>query len=147
MRRGMVLLGLCLFQPGTGLAEEAAEDPLVEMVVELLNDKDPDMRALGFEQVRSGVKGKVATKRLAGLLPTLPPEAKAGLLVALGDRGDCTARPCVLAILRESTETTVRVAAIRALGRLGEADDVPLLVRTFSDGSDAERPGRLRHIG
>ena len=37
-------------------------DPLVQMVVDLVNDADRDMRALGLQQVREAVPGAPATK-------------------------------------------------------------------------------------
>ena len=43
-------------------------DELVQMIVNLLNDKDRDMRAMGFQQVREAAKGPAATKRFAALL-------------------------------------------------------------------------------
>gem|GEM_PF-3976642 len=101
-------------------AEEKGEagDELVKMVLTLLSDKDKDVRAIGFEQVRSEAKGAAATKEFADRLPKLPGDAQIGLLAALSDRGDAAARPAVLEILKTSREEPVRVAAIRAIGGL-----------------------------
>jgi HEAT repeat protein len=121
------LLGL-----GGGLrAEEAPSADLVEMIVNLLSDKDRETRALGLQQVRDEAKGAAATKQFAALLPKLPPESQAGLLDALGGRGDRAARPAVLPMVK-SEDAAVRAAAIRALGPLGEAADVPLLAHQLT---------------
>ncbi len=125
-----LLLGL-----GGGLrAAEAPGGNLVEMIVNLVGDKDRDMRALGLQQVRDEAKGPAATKQFVALLPKLPPESQAGLLDALGGRGDRAARPAVLPMLK-SEDAAVQAAAIRALGPLGEAADVPLLTPWLTVGS------------
>ena len=96
------------------------------------------MRAVGLQQVREAAKGPAATKRFAALLPKLSPEAQAGLLAALADRGDNAARPAVLDDAQEPDEP-VRAAALRALGSLGEAADVPLLVQTLAAAAEPEK--------
>ena len=80
-------------------------------------DKDKDVRALGFEQVRTGAKGEQATKLFAAQLSKMPPDAQAGLLSALAERGDSAARSAVLDLLARAATSLVRVAAISALVR------------------------------
>ncbi len=53
-------LGLGCALPAIGQSGEE----LVEAVIDLLSDKDKDVRALGLEQVRSEAKGEAATRRL-----------------------------------------------------------------------------------
>ncbi len=108
-----------------------ADDKVASLVVELLGDKDKDMRALGLQQVREEAKGTAATKQFAAALPKLAPDVQAALLSALGDRGDKAARPAVLEMVK-SSDAQVRAAAIAALGPLGETADVPLLVDKLS---------------
>jgi HEAT repeat protein len=120
-------------------AEQETGDDLVQLVVNLLQDKDKDVRALGLEQVRTEAKGQAATRTFAAQLPKLPPGAQAGLLSALADRGDTAARPAVLSLLAASRDEPVRVAAIRALGFLGEPADVRTLVQLLSAESQAEQ--------
>ena len=107
-------------------AADDAGDELVQMTIGLVSDKDRDMRAVGLQQVREGAKGPAATRRFAALLPKLTADAQAGLLDALGDRGDAAARPAAREAIK-SPEEPVRCAALRALGPLGQAADVPLL--------------------
>ena len=109
-----------------------ADDDLVKSVSDLVCDKDKDVRAVGLEQVRDEVKGAAATLRFAALLPKLAPEAQVGLLGALAERGDAAARPAVLNLLGDS-HAEVRGAAIRALGALGDKDDVPRLVKLLAE--------------
>jgi HEAT repeat protein len=119
-------------------AQQDSEDPLIQMVVDLLVDADRDMRALGFQQVREEVPGEAATKRFVALLPKLPPDGQAGLLEALGDRGDAAARPAALEMLNAPPEA-VRAAALKALGALGTAADVPVLANKAATGSKLEK--------
>jgi HEAT repeat protein len=71
-------------------------------------------------------------------LPKLSAEAQPGLLDALADRGDKAARPAVLEMLKSHDEQ-VQNAALRALGSVGEAADIPLLVRSLSAPAASEQ--------
>ena len=136
---GLFLLGLvCAVAGSSAAAQEEPNEPLIQMVIELVSGEDRDMRALGFQQVREEVPGEAATKRFAALLPKLPPDGQVGLLDALGDRRDPTARPAVLERLK-SRDEHVRAAALRALGPLGGAPDVPLLAKKAAAGSQPEK--------
>lgn len=144
MKRSRLPLGamICLAAAiglGGGLwAADDAGDELVSMIVSLVSDKDKDVRAVGLQQVREQAKGPAATKRFAALLPQLPPDAQASLLGALADRADSVARPAVLDIV-QGRDQQVRAAALRALGSLGEAADVPLLVRSLAGVAGPEK--------
>ncbi len=109
-----------------------ADDDLVKTVSDLVSDKDKDVRAVGLEQVRDEVKGPEATRRFAALLPKLSPDGQIGLLGALAERGDAAAKPAVLELFGKS-QGDVRGAAIRALGALGDKDDVPRLTKLLDD--------------
>jgi HEAT repeat protein len=128
-------------------AEAEAPDPIVELVVELLDDKDKDVRALGLEQVRTGAGGKAGTAAFAAQLPKLPPDAQVALLSALISRGDAAARPQVAGLLDADNEEAVRVAAVEALGFLGEPQDGGALLRLLSEGSDAEQAAARKALG
>ena len=119
-------------------ADDPPDDELIEMVTTLLNDTDKDIRALGFEQVRTSAKGPAATQKFAALLPTLKPEAQVGLLSALADRRDATALPAVLETLGSSSDEAVRVAALSALGWLGGPDDIKTTLSKLWQGAAAE---------
>ena len=120
-------------------ANARAQDDLIPLIVELLRDKDKDVRALAFEQVRTQAKGEAATRKFAELLPTLQPETQTGMLSALAARGDRAAIPAVRKLLADSQETPVRVAAIAAIGFLGDQADVSVLIEHLAGGKDAEQ--------
>lgn len=132
-------LAVSLLCTATSLAAAEPGAELVQLVIGLLGDGDKDVRALGLEQVRSEAKGSSATTQFAAQLGKLPPEAQVGLLSALADRGDAAARPAVLELLAGSREAPVRVAAIAALGPLGEPADIRPLVELLSSPSEAEQ--------
>ncbi len=121
------------------VSAQDGSEALIEAVVGLLSDPDADMRALAYEQVRTEAKGEAATKAFAAKLPTLSPEAQAGLIRALAIRGDQAARPAVLDLLSKSKEASVRVAAIESIGHLGGADDAQRLMQLLSGPSREER--------
>jgi len=104
-----------------------ADDDLLPAVSKFILDQDKDVRAVGLEQVRDGLKGSAATRRIVALLPQLSPDGQASLIIALGDRGDAAALPEV----QQSTQSNVpaiRAAAIRALGALGGKNEAAMLV-------------------
>ncbi len=120
---------------------QAAEpsDELVQMVVELLADKDNDVRALGFDQVRTSAPGEQATLEFAAQLRTQSPDGQIGLLSALADRGDPAARDEVLALLDSTSDEGVKTAAIAAVGALANPTDVQLLIKLVATGAAPEK--------
>jgi HEAT repeat protein len=130
---------------GAPPAADDAGDQLIDIVVNLVKDKDKDMQAIGLQQVREEVKGTAATKRFVELLPKLTPDAQARLIDSLGTRADKTARSAIVEMLK-SPEEQVRTAALRALGFLGQADDVPLMAQSLTAGGDAEKTAAKRSL-
>jgi HEAT repeat protein len=138
-RSTVCLAAACILSASPLLHADEPNAELVQLVLNLLQDPDPDVRALGFEQVRSELPGTEATRQLAASLPKLPPDAQVGLLRALAERRDAAARPAVVELLAASREQSVRVAAIAALGPLGSAAEVPALVSFLAASDPGER--------
>ena len=137
-----LLLAALLFSVGlapflTGEAR-AADDEVVDMIVELVSGSDNDMRMLAFQQIRETVPGKDATRRFVELLPKLPPDVQVKLIDALGERGDAVARPAILKMLSSKTEA-LRAMAARALSGLASPADIPVLARVAATGSKPEK--------
>jgi hypothetical protein len=124
-------------------AEKPSED-FLRQIVALIGQSDREFRAAGLEQVRTAARGTAATELFASQLPKLNPEGQAALLGALADRADPAARPAVLAIASSSQDETVRSAAIAALGRLGSAAEIPLLIKSLS-ATSAREQAAARH--
>jgi HEAT repeat protein len=139
LHRTIAVVAVALgFAVASAAAQDADED-LIQLVVNLLGENDKDLRALGLEQVRTEAKGEAATRRFAAQLPKLPADAQVGLLRALADRGDKAARPAVFDMLKTKRDESVRVAAIAALGGLGEKADLRLLLELLAEGPKAEQ--------
>ena len=144
-RWAIVAIMLLLTAGRPSPAAEDASDDLLPTVIGLLQEKDREIRALGLQQVREGLKGTAATKQLAALLPKLAPEVQAELTIALGDRADKAARPAVVELLK-GPDAAVRVAVFRALGTLGEAADVPRLVEALAGSAEAEKAAAAKTL-
>jgi HEAT repeat protein len=141
----LVVLACAVGSPPSARTADGSNNELVQLIVELVTGSDRDMRTLGFQQIREEAKGAAATKRFADLLPKLPADAQVGLLDALADRGDATARPAVLE-MHAGKEEAVRAASLRALGSLGEVGDVPLLAGKMAAGTAAESAAAERSL-
>ena len=103
-----------------------------------LTSGDPALESMGLQLVPE-VSGTGATEQLAKCLAKAPGPVQALLLGALAARGDAAARGAVQAAL-SSQDQAVRLAAINALGTLGDETSVkPLLGKTKAGGATAER--------
>ncbi len=114
-----------------------AGDRTSDAIVEVLKSGDKPMQTAAF-----GVLKNVATtdvvKAAAGELPNLAPVQQAQLLAALADCGDGVVLSAVLSAAKSDDES-VRVAALAALGVLGNATTVDLLVQTAAAERGAEQ--------
>src|SRR5579872_3680945 len=131
---------------GTLQAADAPTDEFVQMIVKLIGDSDKEFRAAGLKQVRKAAPGAKFTLVFAAQLKKLELSGQAALLSALADRGDVAAHPAVIELLASSSETSVRVAALGALGSLGGPDDLPLLFKTLSATSNAEQAAARKSL-
>ena len=110
------------------------------LLVEAIRGSDPDLRAsaIGFARAANGAE---ATRALAGLLPSLPPDAQELLVFTLGARGDSGATPAVAALVK-STDQRVQIAACDALGKIGNASSVEVLVAAAAGGGAVQPVAR-----
>jgi len=107
-----------------GLVKAEPENAL-KRVIAAYTGEDADLALVANGFVRT-LPGKEATEAFAALVGEVTPEHKAALIDALADRGDAGAHDAVAAAAT-SPDDTVKLAAIKALGRLGNASDVALL--------------------
>ena len=96
------------------------------MIAKALKGDDLQLRkgALG---IVADTKGEALTQAMLGLLAALSPERKAGLVLALGSRGDKAALDSVTKLIR-SEAVVVRDAAIKTVSKLGDAGTVRVLL-------------------
>ena len=112
-------------------AADESGDELVQMIVNLVSDKDKTCGPWDFSRSARRPRARRPRSGSPPCCRNCRPRPRPALLDALADRGDNAARPAVLEMLK-SREEAVRAAAIRALGSLGKAADVPLLVRALA---------------
>jgi HEAT repeat protein len=115
----------------------SGEDDAIGIVLDILKSGDQDMQAVAIGMVKE-MPGPDVTKALAKELPNLSAASQVQLLSALGDRRDAAALPAVITAVKSKNEP-VRIAALKAIGQLGEASSVGLLAQTAAATRGAEQ--------
>jgi HEAT repeat protein len=118
-------------------ASEPEQDEAVKIVLDILRSGDQEMQAVAIAMAKD-MSGTDVTQALAKELPNLSAASQVMLLSALSDRGDAAALPAVNAATG-SKDPSVRIAALRALGRLGGASSVELLAQAAAATTGEER--------
>ena len=115
----------------------ASADPekAPEQLIKALKGKTPEFRDVAAEIIAE-TSGPDATALYAKALRKLPKGGQVALLRGLADRKDPAARPAVVKAA-ESGKKEVKLAALKALGVLGGAEDVAWLAKLINSG-DAE---------
>jgi len=124
----------------SGLVRTRPEQTL-PLLLDLVAGDDESMRVVAA-RLAEEIPGQSATRVLADKLAAAPPAAQVLLLETLAARGDVAARPPVLAAM-DSKEGRIRVAALHALGKLGDRSTALLLaVRAASAEGDEQNAAR-----
>ena len=116
-------------------------------LAQLLTCEDPVIRVTAQEYVIQLPSSKV-TIALGQQLPELTADGQVVLLAALVSRGDVVARAAVIKATSSDSPGT-RIAAIKALGSLGNATTVPLLAELAAKGDSSGREAArdaLKHL-
>ena len=116
---------------------EEPENETIGIVINALKGEDESMQSMAISLIRD-MPGPEVTKVLIKELPNLSVRGQVQLLSALADRGDRTALPAVIAAAKAKDES-VRVAALKAIGDLGDASSVGLLAGTAAATRGAEQ--------
>jgi HEAT repeat protein len=121
----------------------------IDIVIDALKSNDPAMQAGAIALVRD-IPGREITEALAKHLPNLPAAGQVQLLSAFADRADAAALPAVIKA-SDSADESVRIAALKAVGQLGDASSVSLLsgraAQTSGDEQKAARESLYRLRG
>jgi len=119
-----------------------AGEKAVPHVLSAIRGIDPMMKAAAIANIPS-LEGEGIVERLAAELPDQSAEVQALLLTALADRGGPAARRVVTEAVSSKTPEA-RMAALKALARVGDASSVPLLAGAAAEGkTDEEREAAL----
>ena len=114
-----------------------ARGDAVTIILDELKGGDPERQAVVIAALRD-MPGEEITLALAKELPNLAPAAQVQLLSALGDRSDPAALPAVIAATKSADEA-VRIAALKAVGQLGDGLSVMLLAQRAAASSGDEK--------
>ena len=109
----------------------------IDIVIDALKSNDPAMQAGAIALVRD-IPGREITEALAKHLPNLPAAGQVQLLSAFADRADAAALPAVIKA-SDSADESVRIAALKAVGQLGDASSVSLLSGRAAQTSGEEQ--------
>jgi len=123
---------------GAILARGAAGVPLL---VEQLKSTDNALFGIGLRTARE-LAGPEATEAVAAEMSQAASDRQALMLIALADRGDAKALPAVLKVAKTGA-THVRMAAMAAIDRFGNASCVPALLEVAIE-SDADLAQRAK---
>ena len=129
------LLGLYCCTICFGASEQP--DEAVEIVLDILKSGDQEMQAVAIAMVKD-MPGAEVTKALVKELPNLSAASQVQLLSAFSDRGDAAALPAVITAVKAENES-VRIAALKAVGQLGDESSVDLLARVAAVIRGAEQ--------
>jgi HEAT repeat protein len=114
-----------------------AGDRALELVVTAIQGNDTARQIVALQLARD-LQDANATAAFTNLLPKASPAMQAALLGLLQQRGDAAAAPAVLELAR-SDDAYARIAAIAALGTLGDASAVLLLAGAAVSRDEAEQ--------
>ncbi|MBL7218705.1 MAG: DUF1080 domain-containing protein [Phycisphaerae bacterium] len=118
---------------GAILARGAKGLPLL---VKQLKSKDPALTAIALRAARE-LPGAEVSAKLAVEMGKSPPAIQAMLIKTLVDRGDPGARNAIAALASSKT-AAVRLESLKALGRIGDAEAIPVLLKyADSEGEEA----------
>lgn len=107
----------------------------IPLLVELLNSNDETLFRMGLSTARE-LAGKGVVGALSEQLASAEPERASLIVYAIGDRPDVALTPSIIKAA-STGDKAVRLAAIRLVGRLGNASVVPALLEIAGE-SDAE---------
>jgi HEAT repeat protein len=111
-------------------------DKAVALLLKAVRDDDSIIRNFAIAQIGS-VKAKGIAKRFTALLPNLPVESQVLLIEALAERTEPPVKPAIT-LCAASSDPAVRTAAVKALGDIGDASSVKVLVDVLAHGLDNE---------
>jgi HEAT repeat protein len=114
-----------------------AGDKTGEVMVEMLKSADKPIQTAAIATLKDVAKTDII-KAAAEQLPNLEAVQQSQLISALADCGDKAALPAVQAAVKNSNDF-VRVAALKAVGILGDASCVDMLVMTASSSGGEEQ--------
>jgi HEAT repeat protein len=110
------------------------------LLAEAIRQEDRDLSRYAISLIEHA-SGAEATKAFVDILGSLPAENQVLMLRALGVRGDSAAAEAVAAATK-SEDQNVRVAALEALGSVGDPSSIPVLIQAAATGGRGQEVAR-----
>ena len=126
-----------------GLAGVEGKDALPALS-DGMASKDPQVRDAAI-RLATRIPGRESTAALMDRFDGFPAAAQVRLLAALAEHGDAAARPLVTRAAA-SDSVTVRVAALAALGKLGDESSLGVLAERAASGQAMEQAAARRSL-
>ncbi len=126
--RRAALIGMACFR--------GDEDATGEILVAALSSDDSHVRAAAVHCLRH-MHGRTVCRHVADRLPSFAESVQPQVVLALAEAGDPAALPGIAKLLL-SSNADVRLTALSAIGRLGDASAVPILIRQIEDASELD---------
>jgi type 1 glutamine amidotransferase/HEAT repeat protein len=123
---------------------KVSEQDAAEVIADVLENEGQAMQTAAIKLLRD-IKGTEIIKVAAAKLPGLSATSQIQLLAALADRTDKAALPAVADMAKNANES-VRIAALDALGRLGDASTVSLLAKTAAGTKGNQRQRARKNL-
>lgn len=111
----------------------ARGDEGVSLLIDSLLSTDKHVMRMGLTTARE-VRGSKVDQALAGELAKATPERAALIVIAMADRPETVVLPAIVKAAG-SGENEVRLAAIDALGRVGDASCLDVLLKSAADAN------------
>lgn len=128
------LLRMAAFQ---GVLTCGPDEQRTSLVLAALTGQDDSERWAAIQFVREG-PGTAATVAIADSLDRVPAEARLALIEALRQRNDPAVAEAMSRLVRHG-DSSVRIAALKALGELGSEREVALLAGVAASTAGEER--------
>ncbi|MBN2089921.1 HEAT repeat domain-containing protein [candidate division KSB1 bacterium] len=114
-----------------------AGEKTADVMLKVIKTEQPPLQMVVFDLVRQYPVAK-DLNQLTGVFSELAPTGKIQLLSALTDRGDVSVHDAILKAVKDEN-LDVRIAALKALAKLGNENDVELLATVAATGEAGEK--------
>jgi len=123
----------------------ASGDKGSDIILKTLKTENEKIKTTAISMIRELPQSQKIDKIVAEL-PNLSVTNKIQLLAALADRGDASAHGHVVNATKDEN-VEVRIAAMKALVKLGDETDIDLLIKIAADGDFAEKETARETLG
>lgn len=115
---------------------DIGDSDAVALIFSTIRGTEADLKPAAIAKIRT-LHGGGLSQRFMDELPELPDYEQVLLIGALADRGDPVIRPSLKSAARHS-ELQVRIAALNALGSIGDVSSIEVLINAFSSQNPDE---------